>query len=200
MGAPPEVAVPPTFVWTRDVESAWARAGIRVVVTPGRQSEGRDAEGRLTFADRLFFNGARGPDGLQYVVRDCYFEPSLGHTHEQALLAVADKSDRGRPALVEMHRMNFIGPEARAQDALRELRRFIESVSSRFKTVRFMSTAELAAHYRGPSDLLETRYASRVHFLLRRLSDVSRLRKLALVTGAILPAWLVYATTRPRAS
>ena len=34
-GVTPEVVVPPTFVWTDAVESAWARAGARVVVTPG---------------------------------------------------------------------------------------------------------------------------------------------------------------------
>ena len=34
-GTTPEVVVPATFVWTDAVESAWAAAGVRVIVTPG---------------------------------------------------------------------------------------------------------------------------------------------------------------------
>jgi hypothetical protein len=44
-GASPEVAVPPTFVWTHDVEAAWAGAGVSTVVTPGLRCESRDCNG-----------------------------------------------------------------------------------------------------------------------------------------------------------
>jgi hypothetical protein len=40
LGTQPEVVVPPTFVWNDDVESAWARAGVQVVVTPGIRNDG----------------------------------------------------------------------------------------------------------------------------------------------------------------
>src|SRR5438132_1054380 len=46
-GARPQVVVPSTFVWTDAVEAAWARAGVRVVVTPGVRNESRDGEGRI---------------------------------------------------------------------------------------------------------------------------------------------------------
>ena len=62
-----------------------------------------------------------------------------------------------------------------------------------------MDTAELAQHYRERSDLVETRISARVHFLLRRLAEISRLRKLAWATFIILPAWLAYLITRPGA-
>jgi hypothetical protein len=68
-GAPPEVAVPPTFVWTEDVESAWAGAGVRVVVTPGKRYEGRDRDGHLVPGERNLYNGATGPGEVLYVVR-----------------------------------------------------------------------------------------------------------------------------------
>ena len=44
-GANPEVVVPSTFVWTDAVESAWACAGVQVVVTPGIRNESRDRRG-----------------------------------------------------------------------------------------------------------------------------------------------------------
>jgi hypothetical protein len=61
-----------------------------------------------------------------------------------------------------------------------------------------MSTAELARHSRTVSTLVERRIGTRVHLLIRRLTGISRLRKLAWATGAAIPVWLVYVVTRPR--
>ena len=196
-GATPEVVVPPTFVWTEDVESAWARAGVRVVVTPGKRYESRDQEGHPVPGQRDFCNGATGRHGVMYVVRDSYFEPSLGHTHRNALQALAHNTHLGRPTLLEIHRMNFIGEERSAQRALDEVRSLLAAACAEFPDVRFMNTAELAQHYRDRSDLVASRIGARVHFLLRRLQEISRLRKLAWATGVVLPAWLAYLATAP---
>src|SRR6202165_3732914 len=66
-GAKPEVVVPPTFVWHDAVESAWAHAGARIVVTPGIRNESRDANGHVVAGERTYFNGATGPHGGAYV-------------------------------------------------------------------------------------------------------------------------------------
>ena len=42
----PFVAVPPTFIWNKDVENAWAAAGVKVIVTPGARFDARDGQGR----------------------------------------------------------------------------------------------------------------------------------------------------------
>ncbi len=197
-GAMPEVVVPSTFVWTDDVESAWARGGVRVLVTPGIRNESRDAEGRLVAGDRAYFNAATGPDGVTYVVRDSYLEPSLGQTHQRAIQALRAKTRAGRPTLVEIHRLNFIGDESAMQHALDEVTHLLEAACAAFPAVRFMSTAKLARHCRERSALVEARWKVRVHFLIRRLAEVSRLYKLAWATGAALPALFAYAITRPR--
>ena len=198
-GVKPEVVVPSTFVWTDTVESAWAGKGIRVVVTSGTHSESRDAQGRIVSSERTYFNAATGPHGVSYVVRDCYLEPSMGHTHQRAMHALRSKSRAGRPTLVEIHRLNFIGEERDLQHAIAEVKRLLEAALTAYPTLRFMSTAELVRHCRDRSALVERRTSTRVHFLIRRLSCVSRLRKLAWVTGAVLPVWLTYILTRPRA-
>src|SRR6202163_3049538 len=84
-GAKPEVIVPPTFVWNDAVESAWAHAGARIVVTPGIRNESRDANGHVVAGERTDFNAATGPHGVSYVVRNGYLEPSLGVTHQRTL-------------------------------------------------------------------------------------------------------------------
>jgi hypothetical protein len=197
-GTPADVAVPSTFVWTSAVESAWARAGVRVLVTPGRRCDGRDADAGLVPTKDTYCNGQTGPDEMLYMVRDDYFEPSLGHTYRRALEALDAKTRLGRPTLLEIHRMNFIGEGSTALHACEEVTRLLEAACKQFPDIRFMSTAELARIYRGGSDLLRTGVGTRIHFLLRRLAASSRLRKLAWASGVAFPAWLAYWITKPR--
>jgi hypothetical protein len=138
--------------------------------------------------------------GVSYVVRDCYFEPSLGHSHQRTLGDLQAKTRAGRPTLVEIHRMNFVGDEPAMQHALDELERLLEAARSAFPALLFMSTSELARHCRERSSLVERSTGARVHFLLRRLAAVSRLRKLAWASGAALVVLPAYAITRPRKS
>jgi hypothetical protein len=168
-----------------------------VIVTPGRRSASRGADGRFVFEDIDIWNGRRAEDGCTYLVRDVYFEPALGHAHGRAADDVVGKWRMGRPALVEIHRMNFLPAGPTADRAIDELGGLIESVRALLPDVRFMSPAELAEHYAKSAGLVETRPARRVHYLLRRLAVVSRLRKLAWITGAIIPASIAYAVTRP---
>lgn len=198
-GASPDVVVPPTFVWGDTVESAWAHAGTRIVVTPGIRNESRDSNGRVVAGKHSYFNAATGPHGVSYIVRDCYLEPSLGVTHLRTLEQMRANTRAARPTLVEMHRLNFLGDEASTQHALDEVKRLLEMARAEFPTLRFMSTAALARDSRDPSALVERRIGTRVHLLIRRLAGISRLRKLAWATGAAIPAWLTYVVTRPRA-
>jgi hypothetical protein len=194
---PPEVVVPATFIWTDAVEAAWALGGATIIVTPGLRNECRDADGRVVAGSRTYFNAATGPQDVTYVVRDAYLEPALGHTHERALDALRAKTQLGQPALVEIHRANFIGDERSMRRALDEVKQLLEAACAAFPALRFMSTVELAQHYRNRSDLMETRIGVRIHFMLRRLAKISRLRKLAWATCVILPAWLAYLVTAP---
>jgi hypothetical protein len=196
-GAKPEVVVPPTFVWNDAVESAWVCEGVRTVVTPGVRNESRNAVGRVIAGERTYYNAESGHNGVSYVVRNSYFEPSLGHTHPSAIQALKRNTQFGRPTLLEIHRLNFIGDGPSAQCALDELTRLLEATCAQFPDIQFMSTGELAQQYRDRSNLVETRVGARIHMLLRRLVNISRLRKLAWATGTILPAWLAYVATWP---
>ena len=193
-GAAPEVVVPPTFVWTPDVEAGWFSAGVRVLVTPGRRYEGRDSHGRPIRASGAIHNGERAASGLTYVVRDDYFEPALGHGAARGLDALQAKTRLGRPALLETHRANFLG--AHAARSLEELDRLLAAAKAAFPALRFMSTAELASHYRQRSALVEQRLGPRLHCILSRLARCSRLRMLAWASGLAIPAGLVWLATR----
>jgi len=194
--APPAVAVPPTFVWDSRVEAAWAAAGVRVVVTPGRRYENRGADGGLQSTTGTIRNGEKGADGILYVVRDDYFEPMFGHDAERGLAAFREKTRLGRPTLLEMHRANFIGDMELARRAREELRRLLSLVLENAPRVRFMTTEELASAISADDpDLTEHRRDRRVNIWLRRLNAIHRLRKLGWLTGVVILAWLLYVAT-----
>jgi len=196
-GRPATVAVPPTFVWDERVEREWARGGIRFIVTPGRRYVGRDEAGGLVADGEGIHSGERGVGGVVYLVRDRYFEPSLGQDAGSALAALAEKTRAGRPALLEMHRFNFTGDAAAATNAVRELDRLFASALTAYPELRFLSTDELGERIAArDADLLETRLVRRMATWLVRLAELPRLRKLAWLTGLAIPAWLFLLVAR----
>jgi len=199
-GKTPKVAVPPTFIWNDMVEAAWGEAGVEFVVTPGRRYVARDANGEPISAGPPVVNGDRGTAGITYLVRDDYFEPARGHRAEHGLAALATKTRAGRPTLLETHRANFLEDAALADTAIRELDRLLALALQAFPDILFLSTEALALRMRRHDpQLVELRFTVRLHIWLRRLWGISRLRKLACLTGVIVPAWLVYVSTWRRA-
>ena len=191
-GRRPEVVVPPTFVWTDDVEAAWHAAGVATIVTPGRRYESRDRDGRPVPGTATRRNGATSAQGLVDVVRDDYFEPALGHTADRGLAALERKTRAGRPTLLEMHRMNFTGESAGAGRALGELRELLSRALALHPNLVFTDTATLARQWCEQGPLVEKRFAARLRAALARLAESPRLVKLAWATAAIVPAWIVW--------
>lgn len=177
-GRAPPVVVPNTFVWDDVVERAWAASGVRCIVTPGRRYEGRDTEGKLSPPTRVLRNGQRNAQGVCFVVRDAYFEPSRGHRAEDAWRAVAARNNLARPTLLETHRENFICGAAQSETALAELARTLRGVVARHADVRFMSTESLVRHFDGPeSELLLRPPLPRLVVFLRRVRAAPELRR-----------------------
>ena len=195
-GYPPRVVVPPTFVWNDAIEQAWAEAGVEIIVTPGRRYETRGEKGELVSCGLLIHNGQAGKGGTFYLVRNDYFEPALGHTAEQAMNALENKTRLGRPTLLESHRFNFLGSDERRTNSLAELEKLLQRSLDIHPDLAFMSTEKLARVLitRNP-DWVEHRLARRIHVGLARLGDSSRMRKLAWLTGWIIPGWLVWKLT-----
>ena len=149
-GRQPKVVVPPTFVWDETVETAYAEAGVEVLITPGGRYRGRDAQGRLTEPERHYYNGELLATGLTALVRDIYFEPALGHRPDEVLAAVADKWRRREPALLETHRFNFLGDNL--PESLACLENLLRQVLAHHPRVRFLSSHQLAARMAELSD------------------------------------------------
>lgn len=193
-GSNPVVAVPPTFIWNDEVEKAWASAGVEVVMTPGRRYRSRDGEGAPSDADTPVRNGQPGHGGTVYLVRDIYFEPALGHSAGRAVDEASARTRLGRPALFETHRFNFLGDTR--DRSLDELEQLLRQVLQRHPDTAFMSSAELARIIRERNPRwIEQNLSRRVHIWLGRIVELPRLRKLAWLTGWILPAGFLWRLT-----
>jgi hypothetical protein len=187
-GAPPRVAVPPTFVWTEGVERAWARAGVEFVVTPGLRSACRNAAGLPDCDSGLLHNNQPGL-GVTYLVRDDYFEPERGQRAERGLLALMNKWAQRRPCLLETHRSNFMADGASAVRNLAEVDRLYALALGRHPDLRFVSTEELGRGLKeGKPAWVEQGFTARLMAWLERARALSSFWRAARVTGL---AWFM---------
>jgi hypothetical protein len=182
-GVPPRVVVPPTFVWTREVERAWAAQGLECIVTPGWRYTRRDADGLPGGDEGPIANGDRcGP--VTYLARSDYFEPARGRDAAHALRCLGDARAQGRPCLLENHRDNFIDGSQQARASLAELDKLYRDALASHRDLRFVSSLELCRLLRDRDPRwLVGGVRERLPFLWARLRRSGRLWKLMRITG-----------------
>lgn len=194
VGEAPAVVVPPTFVWTRDVERAWAAAGVEFVVTPGWRSTQRNAKGLPDGDEGPIVNGDRA-DGLTYLVRTDYFEPARGRDAAYALRALAKAVAEGQPCILENHRDNFIVDAEQCRRSLEELDALCTGALRQHPDLRFLSTVELGRILRsGDPQWIVQSWRERLPFFWQRLRHSGRLWKLMRLTGLAALGTVLVAT------
>jgi hypothetical protein len=195
-GEVPAVAVPPTFIWNDAVEEGWARAGVRVIISPGCRQEGRATNGRPVGPapnkpDGLHLNGMYGRYGQIYLIRNAWFEPKRGHTAEQAIDTFAHHVTLGRPVLFETHRSNFVGQGSGVEHAFGELDALLRTALQRFPLLHFCSSERLAKHLKMQNDQWVVHsFRQRLTVFIRRILAHQSLHRLAVLTGTFLIARL----------
>jgi hypothetical protein len=188
----PRVAVATTFVWTENVEAAWAKEGIDVIITPGARYTCRDTIGNPGGVDKRMVNGELSKSGQIYLVRDVYFEPMLGHTPERLVRDAMERSRLGRPCLVEMHRFNFIGAADKCETSLRILENALKQLQGTLPKMRFMTSLELAEAIRAKMPaLVEAKLTPRIRIWLQRIEQIPRFAKLTKISGLAIPLWMI---------
>lgn len=194
-GQLPTIVVPPTFVWTDEVEQVYVKRGIETLITPGRQCIGRGSDGKPKPNGRKFINGQEN-NGLLFLVRDDYFEPSLGHKAETVMQRITDKINCGRPALLEMHRFNFINGQEKNTTSLQELEKLLKLIQSDLTDARFISAEQLANIIRDyksgiDSEFLVSSAIQRFQIILARIKLIFQFNRYAKYSGINLLLKLV---------
>ena len=151
---------------------------------------------QLTGTGASIYNGQAGSNGSVYLVRNDYFEPVLGHTAEQAITALEAKTRLGRPTLLETHRFNFLGSDERQTHALAELEKLLQRALDIHPDLAFLSTEKVARILKNNDPAwVEQGLGRKLHVWLARLGEIPRLRKLAWLSGWIVPGWRVWKLT-----
>ncbi len=184
------VAVPPTFVWNADVEHGWAAEGVQILITPGLRQATRDARGKPVAETERLANAQILSSGLKVLVRDIYFEPSLGHCPDEIVHKIQRQWREARPALLETHRFNF---EGRGQGhSLECLGYLLQEVREHEPDVEFLRPVEIMACLENAA--LCYRGRTRMKIWVRRVWGQWSLRKGLLLSGFVFwlgLAWLM---------
>jgi hypothetical protein len=186
------VAVATTFVWTEEVEAAWSNAGVDIIITPGVRYTCRDGTGKPGGEDKRIVNGELSKSGQMYLVRNAYFEPMLGHTPMRLVNITKEHARLGRPCLVEMHRINFIGTAEKCHASLCVLQAALEQLQETFPEMRFMTSLELADAMRTKTPaIVEAQFIPRIRIWLRRIEQLRGFAKLTKISGLAIPLWMI---------
>lgn len=187
-----EVVVPPTFLWTKNVEKFWAKNGVKVIVTPGSRFVSRDENGNMVADIERIYNGMTTEFGQTYMVRNGYFEPGMGHTASSALEYIKRSVYYGRPCLIESHRFNYINDDE-SYDAYDELDKFYTKAGEEFYDLKFSSTSELAKSTSNINHYFQTNVtAFRVIIWMRRIFILPGFKRLSFYSGMIIAWFFVY--------
>ncbi|MDF1582300.1 MAG: hypothetical protein P1P78_03220 [Methyloprofundus sp.] len=188
LGFNPKVVVPPTFIWNEIVETSWKKQGINYLITPGQCFEQRDSEGKPSGNGQSIVNGQVSKSGLIYLVRNDYFEPSLGQTAEMAIKALEIKTQLAQSTLLEIHRFNFIQNDKLTKNALYELDHVLAKACEKYPDIVFLSSKELAEKYAScDKDYVQTSYFIRLLVYMERVWANNSIRKWLYISGLCIP-------------
>jgi len=111
-GGPPQSIIAPDYVWDDHHEDMWCRRDLRTIQGQRQQRKAswRGMQGRIRKVLHRTFTRWWRRD-RSYLDRNCLFEPVQQHdAHaitEAALKGVREAWERGEPAVLEAHRINF---------------------------------------------------------------------------------------------
>jgi hypothetical protein len=185
-GEMPVVVVPPTFVWSPEVEWAWAAHGLQCVVTPGQRFVQRDRDGGSVADGAHLANGDRHGE-LVYLARSDYFEPIKGRDAAYALHALRRAIVESRACILENHRVNFCRDTDTRRRSLAELDALLRGALSMAPNLCFLSSAALLRVVRDrDANWIDVGRRERLTCWWQRLQTTGRLWRLLRISGATL--------------
>lgn len=139
-----ESFIAPRYIWNDNIEKALHNSGVKYIqgLIVQRIPKGNNLK------SKIHLQGSRNKTGQRYLVRNVFFEPSVNPDFpwiKDALKRVRAAFYWNKPAIICMHRINFMGglDEANRSHNLSLLKTLITQVQKQFPEVIFLSTPEL---------------------------------------------------------
>lgn len=146
IGYPSESFIATTYTWSPKIEPFLKASGVKYLQGMVHQRVPLDGGENFTYKKNNF-TGKKSKEGLTYVTRNCYFEPSQSATDwvSDCMNRIGIAFRWGKPAVISAHRLNFIGNivESNRTDNLKNLSKLLKMVVNKYSDVEFMSTDQL---------------------------------------------------------
>lgn len=141
----PKFFVPPNGAIHQQVINYAAGQGLKYISSPKIHSE---PVGQGKTKKRFRYIGKKGKNGLLYITRNCFFEPSYsgkGHSLEDCLSHIHTAFIFKKPAVISTHRVNYVGGlnEKNRTDGNKSLKELIARILKKWPDVEFMTSSQL---------------------------------------------------------
>lgn len=137
--------IAPRYVWNENIEATLIELGISHLQTAMFQKY----PSSTGYKNIFHYTGQHSKtSSLKYLVRNNYFEPAYGTINwvKNSLKKVALAFRFQTPAIICMHRVNFVGGlnEYARDNNLKQLKCLLESIIKKYPNVKFISSDELS--------------------------------------------------------
>lgn len=139
-----ESFIAPRYIWNEAVEKELNNCGVKYIQGLFVQQ----IPDRNNLKTKIHFSGSRNRFNQIYLNRNVFFEPSQNNktAWEKDALKRVDIAFRWRkPAVISMHRLNFMGGlnESNRKNNLLALKQLVNKIQKKYPDIIFMSTNEL---------------------------------------------------------
>ncbi|SMO50248.1 hypothetical protein SAMN06265379_10241 [Saccharicrinis carchari] len=138
--------IPPCYTWDSNVEETLSKNKVKYIQGLFVQMVPTGSFGNYT--RKYHFLGSHNRHGQRYLVRNCFFEPSLTKISDpigECLRRIDIAFKWNKPAIIGSHRINFMGdldPQNRA-DNLKLLNELLNNILKKWPDVEFMTSDQL---------------------------------------------------------
>ena len=141
--------IPTTYTWSPHIEPELKQNGVKYLQGMVHQRIPIDDDTTFKYKKNNF-TGYLSKAGLLYVTRNAYFEPSQYPENDwfaDCLKRVDIALRWGKPAIISIHRLNFIGniDDNNRKRNLALFRRLLTVIVKKYPEVEFMSSAKLGS-------------------------------------------------------
>lgn len=136
--------VPPNGPFSSNLESVCIKDGLKYLSIPRVQIE---PLGQGKMRKKFHFLGQRNIEGLTYITRNCFFEPSLPGCSwvDSCLAEISGAFLWHKPAIISSHRVNYIGAldKSNRENSLKQLMLLLKQIIKSWPDAEFITSAEL---------------------------------------------------------
>jgi hypothetical protein len=146
--------IPPCYTWSSALEEALHIGGVRYMQGLLIQQVPTGKFGH--YKRKYHFLGDRNKFGQYYLVRNCFFEPSLSSQSDEVdrcLARIAIAFRWHKPAVISSHRINYIGAldGSNRDRSLAMLKRLLNAIIRKWPDVEFLTSDKLGDLIAGTS-------------------------------------------------